>query len=56
MHKFTYNWLHLPTGKEGTSSRQSFMNRREFLEALSEWNNDPRWKYWEGEFRKTNTG
>ncbi len=56
MHEFKYFWLHLLTGKKGVSSHQHFTNRREFLEAMSNWNNDQRWKYWEGTFRGTNIG
>ncbi len=53
MRKFIYNWLHLLSDKKGVHCHK-FNTRREFLEAMSEWNNDARWKYWEGDFGKVN--
>lgn len=43
MH-LAYRWLHLPTGKSGLH-RAYFLNHGSFLELLSHWNRDPRWKY-----------
>ena len=43
--EFTYCWFHILTGKSGEST-QIFIGRLEFLEAMNNWNRDPRWKYW----------
>jgi hypothetical protein len=50
MVEITYNWLHIPTGKTGTHTRQ-FVSRPVFLEELNRWNasrspNERTWKYW----------
>lgn len=44
--EFTYNWFHIPTGKNGKSS-QDFIDRLAFLKAMNSWNRQPQWKYWD---------
>lgn len=43
---YKYCWLHLETKKIGEGDI-NLLTRMEFLELLSKWNRDPRWKYWE---------
>jgi hypothetical protein len=42
---FTYEWLHLPTGKTDKSS-VFCLSRSVFLELLNEWNKPATWKYY----------
>jgi len=47
MKRWKYKWLHLPTGKIGEEVTADDLSRLMFLEKLSSWNQDSRWKYWE---------
>lgn len=47
LRMFTYSWLHVPTGKTGSHSRE-FWNEAEFLKNLNWWNRSAPglWQYW----------
>jgi len=46
--RYSYNWLHIPTGTAGTSeSDKKYCSREDFLDDLGNWNRLGRnWKYW----------
>lgn len=44
--KWRYGWLHLPTGKTGVSETFADFDDRQFISALSWWNQSNEWRYW----------
>lgn len=46
MQKWTYHWLHIPTGASMISETLSEMSASEFLSALAWWNMGNDWRYW----------
>jgi hypothetical protein len=44
--RFHYSWKHVLTGASGERDIWC-RNRDNFLELLTYWNRDERWKYWE---------
>ena len=54
LQEYTYHWLHIPTGKTGTTTAE-FSSRSDLLENLNYWNqscspNRKEWKYWTEEW------
>lgn len=51
MKRWTYTWLHLPTGRRGIHQTSTEMRGRDFLEKLAWWNRamPDVWHYWRGD-------
>jgi hypothetical protein len=46
-YQFTYNWKHIPSGKQGTRTKH-FVSYEAFLDAINDWNRvgGGDWLYW----------